>query len=225
MGAQQPGGDAEPGPTAPGGGRRARQERTRRELLDAAADVFAEHGYHAASVEQVARAAGYTKGAVYSNFASKEDVFLALLDEHVDRAVASFEELFEATSPRERPRAVGERYRQLDVYDRSWFLLELEFLLYAARNPDVRPRLARRARRTTAWVETLARRHLRELGTPVDEDTAADLAAVLTALTDGLMVAGVADPEGHDPSELLTRAVRWLTAGAAGAPPGPSPAP
>src|SRR3954465_11737054 len=57
---------------------------TREELLDAARRVFLERGYHGASLELVARAAGYTKGAVYSAFASKADMFLALYDREME---------------------------------------------------------------------------------------------------------------------------------------------
>ncbi|HMN30494.1 MAG TPA: helix-turn-helix domain-containing protein, partial [Caldilineaceae bacterium] len=57
-----------------------RQQQTRERLLDAAVEVFSRRGYHAASVEEISEAAGFSKGAVYSNFASKEELFLALLD-------------------------------------------------------------------------------------------------------------------------------------------------
>src|SRR4051794_40600447 len=67
-------------------GRRAEARGTaRHRLLDAAATVFAEHGYRAASVDAIASAAGVTKGAVYWNFDSKEDLFFALMEERVDR--------------------------------------------------------------------------------------------------------------------------------------------
>ena len=58
-----------------------RRELTRQQLLDAAAVVFSARGYHVASIDDIADAAGFTKGAVYSNFASKEDLFLALIRE------------------------------------------------------------------------------------------------------------------------------------------------
>jgi len=71
----------------------ARQQ-TRERLLDAAADVFKRLGYHGASLEAVAEAAGYTKGAVYSNFDTKADLFQALLDRYVQAEIASQEQLF-----------------------------------------------------------------------------------------------------------------------------------
>src|SRR3984893_11031732 len=62
-----------------------RRQQTREHLLAAAAEVFAERGFHGASLDVVAAAAGFTKGAVYSNFKNKEDLFLALLQANYDR--------------------------------------------------------------------------------------------------------------------------------------------
>ena len=67
-----------------------RRAMTREHLLEAAAVVFARDGYYGASLDDVAAAAGFTKGAVYSNFKNKEDLFLALLDHRIDRQMAAF---------------------------------------------------------------------------------------------------------------------------------------
>src|SRR5262245_39764617 len=81
--------------TAPAS-RAEQQEQTRERLVDAAARVFAQRGYHAATLAEVAREAGYSTGAVYSNFAGKEDLFLALADRQIAgraeqaRAIARF---------------------------------------------------------------------------------------------------------------------------------------
>lgn len=191
------------------------RQRTRDDLLEAATQVFAERGYHGTSVEEVAEAAGYTKGAVYSNFSSKEELFLALLDRHSDEASATFEALVETTPPADRPEAVGRGYADVEVFSRSWFLLELEFLLYAARNPRVQPRIKRRARETSAWITGMVERHLEEIGAEADDETAADLAGALEALAHGLMLTGLRDPDRTDPSRLFTQAVEWLTRAAA----------
>ena len=71
--------------------RRAMKERTRERLLDAAAVVFARKGIEAASLDEVAEAAGYTKGAIYSNFASKTDLIAALMDRRIARQAAAAE--------------------------------------------------------------------------------------------------------------------------------------
>src|SRR5580765_6777154 len=76
-----------------------RRAMTREHLLDAAAIVFARDGYHGASLDDVAAAAGFTKGAVYSNFKNKEDLFLALLEDRTDRQLAVVSDVLEAGGP------------------------------------------------------------------------------------------------------------------------------
>ncbi|MBW3619051.1 MAG: TetR/AcrR family transcriptional regulator [Actinobacteria bacterium] len=168
--------------------------RTRADLLAAAATVFARTGYHASSVDMVAEAAGYTKGAVYSNFASKEDLFLALLDEHVDQAVETLEEIVASTDPAARAQLLGARREEMQVFDRDWHLLETEFVLYAARNERVRALMAERQQRTRARIADLLRRHLGDVGAdaPIDLE---DLARILIATGDGLTVMSVAEPD------------------------------
>ncbi|HEV2920825.1 MAG TPA: helix-turn-helix domain-containing protein, partial [Actinomycetota bacterium] len=74
--------------------RAQRRQQTRARLLDAAGQVFARRGFHAATVDEVADAAGYTKGAVYSNFANKEELFLALLDQRIAAQLQQVEALY-----------------------------------------------------------------------------------------------------------------------------------
>lgn len=192
-------------------GRLSRDEqraRTRAELLAAAATVFARNGYHATSVDMVAEAAGYTKGAVYSNFASKEDLFLALIDEHLDQAVHTLEEIVASTEPAERAARLGERREQMQVFDPGWHLLETEFVLYAARNEHIRALLAERQRRTRARIAELLTQHLGEVGagTAIEVD---DLARILIATGDGLTIMSVADPD-TDGGRLMTTLLQLL---------------
>src|ERR1700675_4137539 len=74
-----------------------RRQQTREYLLEAAARVFAEHGYHGASLDEVAAVAGFTKGAVYSNFKNKEDLFLALFRANYDREMDALRVTLEAS--------------------------------------------------------------------------------------------------------------------------------
>lgn len=182
--------------------------RTRSDLLAAAATVFARNGYHATSVDMVAEAAGYTKGAVYSNFESKEDLFLALVDEHLDQAVDTLEEIVAGTAPGDRADLVGERRGKMQVFDRDWHLLETEFVLYAARNEHIRELFAERQRRTRTRIAALLERHLGDVGAdaPVDLD---DLARILVATGDGLTIMGVADPD-TDGGRLMTTLLHLL---------------
>jgi AcrR family transcriptional regulator len=185
--------------------------RTRADLLDAAARVFAAQGYHAASVDQVAEAAGYTKGAVYSNFSSKEELFLELLERHVDQAIDLLEQLVFEVEPARRAGLFAEQHDRITVLDREWFLLEAEFLLYAARNEQVRERVASRQRRTHERITALARRHLDDLGIPEATLPAADVARILMATADGLTQAALADEQvAVDGGRLLALTVETL---------------
>ncbi|MFP5309925.1 MAG: TetR/AcrR family transcriptional regulator [Actinomycetes bacterium] len=177
--------------------RRSREEqraRTRAELLDAAAVVFARHGYHGTSVDMVAEAAGYTKGAVYSNFESKEELFLALLDAHLDQAVDVVAEMIEQTPVGERADALAARSGRIEVLERDWFLLETEFILYAARNPAAAEKIAASQRRTRQRLAALVERHVADLGVTIDV-AAEDIALLLSAAGDGLTIAKLTQPE------------------------------
>jgi AcrR family transcriptional regulator len=112
--------------------RRHPRAQTREELLDAAAGVFAERGFHGASVEAVADAAGYSTGALYSNFAGKEELFLSLYEERIQRRRGELREAAARSGPAAAAAAVDESLRR----DRDFFLLYFEFALHAARNPD-----------------------------------------------------------------------------------------
>ncbi|MBS3941496.1 MAG: TetR/AcrR family transcriptional regulator [Actinobacteria bacterium] len=167
---------------------------TRSDLLDAAAQVFAERGYHAASVDLVAEAAGYTKGAVYSNFDSKEELFLELLDRRMEDSIAGIEQLLFARAAEERADLFTGEHPEVEIVDRDWFLLETEFLLYAARNEQVRSRVQARQRTIHDRVTELLRRHLAELGVPADRLDADHFTRILTAVATGLARASLADP-------------------------------
>jgi AcrR family transcriptional regulator len=186
--------------------REEQRERTREDLLDAARVLFARQGFHGASVDQVAEAAGFTKGAVYSNFSSKEELFLALLERQLDRSVAQLEGLLERHAPDERASALVDGVGDLPVLDHEWFLLEAEFLLYAARNPDVTVRdlVSDRQQRTRARITEVVRRHLDDLGIDVEAE---DVARLLMALADGLTQAALVDETARDHRRILALAL------------------
>lgn len=195
--------------------RRTREEqraRTRADLLAAAAEVFARHGYHGTSVDMVAEAAGYTKGAVYSNFASKEDLFLALLEARLEDTLGSVQEVMDEVAPEERAAAFGQRRDHLAQWEPQWFLLEAEFELYAARNPAVRERVAQRQRRTRELVEATLRQHVADLGLepayPLEK-----LVRLIIATGDGLSLMALNNPE-TDTGDLMQILLEVLTTGA-----------
>jgi AcrR family transcriptional regulator len=123
-----------------------RRQQTRDHLLAAAAEVFAERGFHGATLDEVAAVAGFTKGAVYSNFKNKEDLFLALFKANYDREMDALRAtLTDPTAPPENRIAdfVGLIRDQTRQSGNNFSLLYQEFWLYAARNPVVREQLIR----------------------------------------------------------------------------------
>ena len=136
--------------------RERRLEHTRSLLLDAAEDVFAEKGFTAATLDDIAHCAGYTKGAIYKHFATKEDLFLAVSDRYWRRYFDNFAEVMSSGQVGAHELdEIAERWRQLS-HDRGaeHAALGHEFTLYLVRNPDVRERVA--AKRSEV-VEALAK--------------------------------------------------------------------
>src|SRR4029450_6357469 len=123
-----------------------RQARTREELVDAADRLFTTNGFHATSIDAVADAAGYTKGAVYSNFASKEDLFFAVYERRVDSRVEEMEETLTAAETvyqgMERLIADLEHRR-----DDGWLAVFFEFWAHVLRHPELRERFVEQHRR------------------------------------------------------------------------------
>lgn len=132
--------------------RKETQQQTRDRLLDAAARVFSRQGYHAVSVEEVAAEAGFSKGAVYSNFGSKEELFLALIDRRFDLDIANFpgyDSFIQAANPPQQ----GKGFAEIVEADRTWNMLLVEFSLYAMRNEAVRQKFASRLSHLHARME------------------------------------------------------------------------
>ena len=150
-------------------GRRAEARGTARErLLDAAAEVFAERGYRAASVEDIAAAAGVTKGAVYWNFDSKEDVFFALIEERVDRRARELMGVTEH-APRETATAplVSRGVSSFADEQQALVMLLQEYWSLAVRDPALRDGYVQRQRALRGRLaEALEARH-RTTGVPL----------------------------------------------------------
>lgn len=121
---------------------------TRAKLLAAARVVFAAQGYGATSVGDVCAEAGFTRGAFYSNFASKDELFLTLWDAEADRIVAAVATLGELAGASDDPLAAAiDALAALELIEPGWFVLNTEFLLHALRQPAVAAELARHRRR------------------------------------------------------------------------------
>ena len=111
---------------------------TRVRLLEAAVQVFSRRGYQAATVDEIAEAAGFSKGAVYSNFASKEELFLELFDQYLARDQAGWPGMANVIDPTHIP-SPGEAdlFTESISSNRDWLLLLVEFVLYALRDEKV----------------------------------------------------------------------------------------
>src|SRR4051794_11617984 len=136
-------------------------------LLEAALEVFAERGYRAASVDDIAAEAGYSKGAVYFHFSGKEDLFFALLEERVDRPLLVGLELL-ATGPPEHDMSIEASQRFADMLrtQRELLLLEQEYRSLALRNRRLRDRYAARQRRLRSAFGIALAARLEHLGAP-----------------------------------------------------------
>lgn len=207
------------GATSDGGRRLTRAEarnQTRERLLDAAADVFKRLGYHGASLEAVAEAAGYTKGAVYSNFDTKADLFMALLDRYVEAEVSGQEQQFAGQTLEEAIDSLDAVLDRQIMSDPLWTVLRMEFWLVASRDAEVRRRLVAEAepyrQRAGEIIDAMLARDGR--ATPF---TGRELGILLNALATGLALQIQHEPDAVDP-KLLVRAARQLVGLDAAAP-------
>lgn len=145
--------------------RAERHAQTREQLLDAARSVFAKHGYGGASIDRIAAEAGYSKGAIYSNFESKEAIMLALLERYADDEIAEFSRIMQLDST-DLKTQLKDRLHTLNA-DLDWDVMTMELQLHARRNPAFAERFfAHEARLTEFHAGILAERFAREKKTP-----------------------------------------------------------
>ena len=183
------------------------------DLLDAAARLVAERGFETASVAAICEEAGYSTGAVYSNFNGKEDLFLRLYEERIERRSAELRAAVQAAGGGERGlAAAGASWSQEFAAGREWFLLYFEFALKAARDPEF-----------AARFQALREQAMEELGAGIDQALAdagvgssmpaREIARMIRAVNYGLALDGLIDeasvPEllPGDVIVLLIRAV------------------
>jgi AcrR family transcriptional regulator len=178
--------------------KRATTERralTHDRLVGAATRVVARRGFHAATVDEIADEAGYSVGALYSNFDGKDDLFLAVFDGHL-RWYA--DRLAEAAASSDQKRAFLDWMRAADD-DPDQVLIFIEFWAYAVRRPKLRRSFARRmAEMREALAHALERRAQEggaELALPAET-----LALVLLSLGRGLALEQLADPAAIEDS-------------------------
>lgn len=190
-----------------------RKAETRERLLAAAGRVFARRGYQAAAVDEVADEAGFSTGALYSNFDGKEDLFLAVLERQISTQVA---ELSEAIAERptidERARGGAELWMAFLEREPELVMLFMEFWAFAVRNPHVRGRFAARYAEVRAALSEMIENGARELGVEL-LIPAEQLATAIDALADGFALQKLADPDAV-PDELFGTVLSLLLDGA-----------
>jgi AcrR family transcriptional regulator len=193
------------------------QAQTRARLIAAGAGVFARRGFQAASVEEIAEEAGYSHGAVYSNFAGKDELFLAVFEDYMGERVRELAEtqavLAEDASLEVRARALADQWMQRLARDRESFVLHMEFITHAERNPELAGRFGSRSAAMREAVSHYIRQYQQEtdadLVLPADE-----LALVLRALGIGLAIESLVSSDAvrselyGDFVELLVRLAR-----------------
>ncbi|MER8104322.1 helix-turn-helix domain-containing protein [Kitasatospora sp. NPDC094016] len=165
-----------------------RRVHTRARLLAAAGELFLAVGFARTSIEDVCAAAGYTRGAFYSNFAGKEDLLLALFDDQAADRMAELAKLAgagEALAPQERARLLVEALLRVEPAETGWILLFLEFRLLAARSEGLAERVAEHDRAVAQALAAVLERALPEL-VPAGA-TARQTAQVILAAREGLL--------------------------------------
>ncbi len=164
--------------------------------------MFAERGFAGATLDDVAEAAGFSKGAVYSNFKSKDELFYALMGERIEERVESATDAISHRSSAEaQSLEVGRRLTEKLTEQPEWHLLFIEFWARAVRDPELREEFARRRRPLRLSIAELVERAAAEHGVqlPISPES---LATAVLALSNGLAIERLADPDSV-PTELF----------------------
>ncbi|MBV9457489.1 MAG: TetR/AcrR family transcriptional regulator [Bradyrhizobium sp.] len=174
---------------------RPTRDETRDKLFEAAARVFEEQGIGSASIEAIAAAAGFSRGAFYSNFKSKDELIIAMLEDHVERSIERHLGLLAQTEN------IDDFLNALKSMDRGKQdpigrapLLHMEMVLFVARAEKRRPELAKRLRARRKLVTDIIETSLKKSGQPAAQN-AGWTAAILIALEDGFRLHRLIDPE------------------------------
>ena len=173
-----------------------RRQMTRQALVEAAADAFARKGFYGASLEEIAEGAGFTRGAIYSNFGSKEELLYAVLDYSIDRQLEAVAEALEGPPQDDISSAVAasRAWSTAAPLGWNWAALSLELRLTALRNPQVRKRLVEVQRQNRDKVARLIEQETEARGVRL-RLSPEDFADITGATLDGLAQLGSIDEE------------------------------
>ena len=197
-----------------------RRDETRDQLIAAAARVFSRRGFHGTSLEAIAEEAGFSRGAVYYNFADKEELFLELLDrrcaERAQDLRGVFAEVDEGDVDATARQAGVAAQHALDAMtgDPEWRALYLEFLAHAARDPAFRRRFGRRTQEMRSALEEVVVQRTGPFADALDMEPE-QLAVVIDALGTGLWASHMLHGARAVPPDLFSKALALLVEGIA----------
>jgi AcrR family transcriptional regulator len=164
-------------------------------LLGAAAETFAARGYEAATMDEIAERVGLSKGALYYRYKTKEDLFLALLDERCSAYLAQLQRpLADGARPEAGWAGLAGYFLEI-VREGTWPRLFFEFVSYSSRSPRARRELVKRTRTLRDAMQRLIEDQATQAGTALPIP-AADIALAISALGNGLALEYLADPSG-----------------------------
>jgi len=191
--------------------RKEKQAHTRSCLMKSAAKVFSRRGLEQASIDEVAEDAGYTKGAFYANFKSKEELFLAMLDERFAERLDTINRLLDSEDePVEQARRAGGDFARYLGADPEWQRLFFEFSAYAARNPEFREELVTRYRSLRERIAAILARRAESFEhkppVPVDE-----IATMTFAMANGFALEKLLEPEAVSDETYATMLAIFFT--------------
>jgi AcrR family transcriptional regulator len=184
-----------------------RRAETRARLIETAYQVFIDKGFGVVSIEDVVVAAGYTRGAFYSQFESLDELFFILYDKWAGRVVEQITGVMKDAEPDDVPITV-ERVLDTVLLDRGWLLIKTDFLAHAARRPDLAKHWSKHREHLRGAIEE----HLTTHGFELNEafGTTADAARAIIAIYDGVSIQLLLDSDQAFAREWLTQLLRVL---------------
>jgi AcrR family transcriptional regulator len=190
--------------------RRPTRDETRARLIDAAVEVFVARGIAGASVEDITDAAGFSRGAFYSNFTDKDELVTSLIARMTDESVAQIEDnLARYPDPTEFVQATQHKFASpTPRIGEVHHVLSLELVLYAMRNPNAQPLLRERLDRHQEVIRRVVEHNAGELGLGPAKNRDA-LAAMIVAMDDGFSLHALIDPS-RDPRTSFNIALDFL---------------
>jgi AcrR family transcriptional regulator len=196
-----------------------RREETREQVLAAAASVFAARGFHATSLDAIAEEAGFSRGAVYYNFADKEELFLELLDRRCAERSQDLRAVFAGTdddveSTSRQAQLAADHALAAMTGDPEWRALYLEFLAHAARDPAFRRRFSRRSQEMRGALEGVVVERTQPVADALGMEPE-QLAVVIDALGTGLWAHHMLHGSRAVPDDLFSKALALIVDGIA----------